>query len=329
MTPPEGEAAAPAPSAAPAAAPVGGSAPPAAGSAPPAGGGAAPAAAAPGPGNGTAPPAGNTNDVAWPTNWRETYAGEDKGKLSTLARYATPKDALDSMFTARGDLQKLMAQVPPGKDATPEQKVAYRTAQGVPDKPEGYFDKIDKAITFGDADKPVIMQYLTKAHERGDTPGQVAENLAIYHQASLAAVQHMQTSDAAAKTAFEGTMRQQLGGEYDENMGRFQALLDSSFPAEMKQALMNARLGDDKATPLMLSPGFVKSMITLAREMNPMNTALPPGGIQKVDAVADQLKAYEKRMGGQAWHKDTKAQEHYQQLVTYYNKTTGKEWGKG
>ena len=258
----------------------------------------------------------------WPTDWREKYAGDDKAKLNTLGRYATPKDALDAMFSARGELQKVLSTLPPGKDATPEQIKAYRTAQGVPEQAEGYFDALPKGIVFGEADKPVVMSYLNKAHERGDSPQSVAENLAIYHQAQTAAVAEMQKNDNLAKEAFENQMRQELGGEYQANMTKLQNLLDSAFPKELSQALMNARLGDDKATPLMLNPGFVKGMINLARELNPTNTNTPGVGMDKIDNINDKIKLYESgdgktvpRIGSKAWFKDEKAQDDYRMLI--------------
>lgn len=269
------------------------------------------------------PPAGGD----WPATWRETYAGEDKAKLAALGRYATPKDALDAMFTGREALSKAMSQLPPGKDATPEQVKAYRTAQGVPEKPDGYFDKLDKGIVFGEADKPVIMNYLTKAHERGDAPAVVAENLKIYHDAAAAAVQMMNKTDADARKSFDNQMRESLGKEYDDNMGRFETLLDTVFPKELKQALMNARLGDEKATPLMLSPGFVRSMITIAREINPSTTALPGVGQDNLGSIESQIKEYETgdgskvpMIGSKKWHKDQAAQENYRALIDMRDK---------
>ena len=265
--------------------------------------------------------AGDAN--IWGEKWREGYAGEDKSKLNVLSRYNSPKEALDAMFTARTDLQKLLDKQAPGKDATAEQVASYRKAQGIPEKPEGYFDLLDKGMVFGEPDKNVIMGYLNAAHARNASPAEIKETLQIYHQAQTQAVQALQENDTKVMKETEAVLRKEYGGEFTSVMDHFQNFVKASFPEEIHEMLLNARLGDAAQTPLMLHPAFIRSMASMARQLNPMGTNTSAGGLDKIDAIEDQIAAYKKEMGTNAWYKDNKKQEHYRQLVSARDRLRG------
>jgi hypothetical protein len=209
-----------------------------------------------------------------------------------------------------------MAEKPPGKDATPEQIKAWRQSTGRPEAPEGYFNSLPKELQFQEYEKPLILDYLKTAHEAGDHPDVVKRNLEVYNKAQQALYQQVQQRDSESKQAVESTLRQEWGGEYQTNMNIFNNFMKANFPAEMEKSLQAARLGDDKSTILMNSPAFVKSMVRLAREMNPAGVVTGSEGMDNISSINDQIKAYEKRMASKEWFKDEKAQAHYRQLVT-------------
>lgn len=252
----------------------------------------------------------------WNETWRQDYSKGDKAKETALGRYKTAGDAIDALFELRKENGNLRNQVPPGKDATPEQIAEYRKGRGIPEKAEGYWNSVPKELTFSENDKTVVNKYLTEAHARGDDPAVVAANLKLVHDTTLQAIEMMKANDGAARTAFEQEMRNSLGAEYDDNMGRAKVFIETYFPKEMQQALMNARLGDEKGTPLMLSAGFMKSLMNMARTINPANINLPGGNGADIKTINDRIAAHEKRMGTdwKGWHRDKAAQAELRDL---------------
>jgi hypothetical protein len=169
------------------------------------------------------------------------------------------------------------------------------------------------------------MGYLQAAHARNTPPEQVSETLGIYAKAQEQAVQQMQERDLDTQMKTEDLLRKEWGPEYRPNMEKVVNFVAATFPEDMREILMNARLGDEAGTPLMLHPGYLKAMASLARQMNPTNTITPGTGMDKIDAINDQINEYKKKMGTREWYKDTKAQEHYQQLVAARDRIGGKK----
>src|SRR3546814_3644725 len=48
--------------------------------------------------------------------------------------------------------------------ATPEQIAEWRKEQGIPEKPEDYDLKFDNGLVIGEADKPLVAEFLKASH---------------------------------------------------------------------------------------------------------------------------------------------------------------------
>src|SRR3546814_8159770 len=59
-----------------------------------------------------------------------------------------------------------------GPDATPEQIAEWRKEQGIPEKPEDYDLKFDNGLVIGEADKPLVAEFLKASHATNVTPAQ-------------------------------------------------------------------------------------------------------------------------------------------------------------
>lgn len=305
--------------------PAGGGAPP-----PPAGGGSPPppggqGGGSPPPGSGQgggAPPPENKTPPADPGEWRKRYAGDDEKRLNILNRYPSEKEFSDAFFHGRDEISRLMSDKPPGKDSTPEQLSAWRKQNGVPESAAGYFEKLPKEVVFQESDKSTIMPYLEASLARGDKPETVANNLQIYHNAQRSMMEQIGKDDTAASSSLVSSLKEDWKGEYDANMGIFSNFLESAYPKDFLALLKNARLGDDKRTPLMLHPDFVRSMVETARTLNPTGTNIGGGkGYDTPQQIDDAIAEYKNglngkpKIGSKSWYKDEKSQREYRGLL--------------
>jgi hypothetical protein len=89
---------------------------------------------------------------------------------------------------------------------------------------------------------------------------------------------------------------------------------------DMKNSFFMARMPDGRM--IGDHPELVSFFSGLAREINPAATLVPSSGGDPTKGVDEAIAAYEKRMGEDraGWFKDTKAQEHYSQLLSARDK---------
>src|SRR3546814_8605810 len=78
--------------------------------------------------------------------------------------------------------------------ATPEQIAEWRKEQGIPEKPEDYDLKFDNGLVIGEADKPLVAEFLKASHATNVTPAQAKAQIAAYY-----AIQEQQQAARAEK----------------------------------------------------------------------------------------------------------------------------------
>lgn len=228
--------------------------------------------------------------VEFPEDWREKLAGENKDDLKTLSRYTQPKalwDALKSMRTklSAGELKAVSAFPAEGDDAA---KLAWRKENGIPEKAEAYEPKVD-GLVFGDADKPMLDSFKQHAHGKNWSPAQFNEALGWYANEQ----QQIKARQDAADETFRGEARDALYTEwgpqdFKANLNAVKNLL-SSAPTGFADRLLGARLADGKL--LGDDPNALKWLSSLAREMNPAATLVPPGTSDAGKSVTAELEA--------------------------------------
>lgn len=250
-------------------------------------------------------------------DWRSRMAGEDAKALTWLGRYPTEadfvKDAKKRFDTVRdGKLLK-----PLGDDPSEAEVKAYRDAMGVPEKAEGYLDKLSGGLVVGADDRPIVDKFLEKMHA-ANAPASVTD-AALQAYYGIVAEQDAAIAEttAAAKVSCEETLREEYGADYRRNTTAAEAYL-GTMPAEFQAAINEGFNG--KGVPLKSDPVVMKQLVTLALEANPLATVVPGAGTNQASAVAEEIGSLKKLMGdpnSEYWKgpNAAKMQGRYRELV--------------
>jgi len=294
---------------------------PAGGATAPAGAGAsdkgAPAPAAAADGAKPAPAAFPAGGVSpFPDDWREQLAGGDDKALSTLKRYGSPRGLWDKI---RNQEKALSSRGParPGKDATPEEVAAWRKAEGIPEKADGYVEALtlpDNAV-LGDDDKPVVASYAAAMHEVGVPQAVVDKTMAWY----FSETERMQTALAERDREFfaesNAALRNEFGADYRRNVNAIGTLFVGH--EDVRDALLSGRTGDGRL--IGDDPRIVRFLSQLALEVNPEATLLPTAAGTPGPSIEGRLKEIEGIMRGpdanEKYWKNPDIQNEYRQLI--------------
>jgi hypothetical protein len=262
------------------------------------------------PPNGADPPAAGK----WPDDWRQQYAGADAKKLGVLTRYTSPTAALDALFAAQqrisaGDLKKALPE-----NATPEQVAAFRTENGIPDKPEGYLEKLPQGLVIGDEDKPLFAKFAEKLHAKNLPPATAHAAVEFYNELQEEQAAQAAEAETAAKAATEDKLRAEWGADYRANLNHITSFIEKA-PEGVSEALLNARTPDGKA--IFNIPEVLQWFASQARELDPMGTIVPSGGGAAGATIDTEIADIEKlmRTNRPEYNRDTKKQERYIQLL--------------
>lgn len=276
---------------------------------------------APAPSPAPTPTPDPTAATNWGADWREKYADKDDKKLNTLKRYDSPKSALDALFAAQTKISSGELKAPLPKDATPEQLATFRKENGLPEKPEGYFEKLPAEVKLTDADKAHLTPYATWLHEANVSPEAAAKFLAVRNQQIQKLVDDRQAADAALKTQTEDKLRADWGNDYRANINNIHSLFAGAGP-ELKDKFFSARMPD--GTPLTGTPEVMQWLSQLARTVNPFSTIVSSGGggsIFDSKGLDGRITEIEKMMGNAKsdyWNKGERGaaiQAEYRNLV--------------
>jgi hypothetical protein len=132
-------------------------------------------------GTGATGPTGEGDDPL--EKWRDLMADGDTELANELKRSKTMKDFGKRFKDMRTKLSKgaaLAEDEMPDEAKDPDGAKAWREARGVPDKPTGYElpDTVQKKLT--DEDKPIVDDFMAKAHKLGWSKPRVAEAVQWY-----------------------------------------------------------------------------------------------------------------------------------------------------
>ncbi len=248
-------------------------------------------------------------------DWRKEFAGENADDLKALERFASKGDFLKSWKEQKATISAGKHKEPLPENATEEQKAEYRKANGIPEKAEDYYKTLPEGVVFGEDDKPGVTKFLQDMHALNAPPAMVSKALEVFVAAQEEGALLISERDVKARDETAEALRTEWGADYKGNVNAMSAFVKSNIPEADQANFLNARMGD--GTPVFSHPGMVKAFAQLGRTLNPTGTTTPGGGIDKLDAIQDAIKGYEKRMATDRvnWYKDTKAQEHYRQLV--------------
>lgn len=163
------------------------------------------------------PPPGDTTPAAFPENWRDLIAGEDKAARPLLDRYKSPSDVGKAFREQREAISKgVKAPERPADDA-PDALKAWRETMGIPADPTGYTlaDPVGKRFT--DAEKPQIEMFLGGMHKRDMSPTAVNAALDVYADMQEQIVGQLKASDKSTADACQDELRTEWGKEFRSN----------------------------------------------------------------------------------------------------------------
>ena len=247
-------------------------------------------------------------------DWRKAITGGDEKALKTFERFSTLQDAGKAYLEAVNKIRSGELAKPLPKDATPEQIAEWRKGNGVPETPEGYFEKLPNGLVIGEDDKPLFDAVAQKLHGRNVPPEVIHDLAEWYYGMQDDQIQAQQAADGEAKSALDTALREAWGTDFKANAGIY-ANFVASAPTEVQQALTTAR--DAEGNFILYKPEVVSWLVGQAREINPAGHIVPSagdGGMQSIQAEIESIKTF-MRTNRAEYNRDTAKQERYRQLI--------------
>ena len=102
------------------------------------------------------------------------------------------------------------------------------------------------------------------------------------------------------------------GSDFQTNLNMMKGLANQ-LPESVREDFLNARLANGQA--LFNSPEFAIFMADIARKLNPAGTVVPNSN-NPTQAISDEIKTLEAKMGTDEWFKDIDSQNRLQSLYT-------------
>lgn len=234
------------------------------------------------------PPVGN-----WPENWRELVTADPK-EQERLKRLTDPTQIwksfrnIETKLSSGGYKQALQA------DATPEQVMAYRKANGIPETPEGYFQSLPEDVVLGEDDKATLGMFAEALHERNASP----EIFQTVMQTAQKLIEANQQEAVDAQIALKEQSRHQLyqtwgPADYKVNINAIGNWLQG-MPEELRARFEGAQLSDGNM--LLNDSQFLMWAAQYIRENNPGLTIMPGGGGDAIANLEGQLAENRKMM---------------------------------
>jgi hypothetical protein len=253
----------------------------------------------------------------WRDDWRNALSKGDAKELNRLARFASPEAVYDAYraLEARQSAAKPTPTLP--ENPTPEQLNEYRKQVGVPEKFEGYYEKLPKGLVIGEEDKPAMDMLAEALHSKNAHPDLVATVVDTYYKIVERNQEEMVEVQTALKQETSDALRAEWGPDYRPTINAIGAMLDGVDP-DTKQLLEGMQLADGSLA--FNHQGFMRWIGSLALQINPASLVLPGSdGGDKQQTVKSQIEANvaEMRKNINAWQSPANAarrQEHMRLL---------------
>jgi hypothetical protein len=242
-----------------------------------------------------APPVSADPPVAPPTgdppaaDWRTRLAGDDVAFAKTLGRYSDEAAfgkahrALQTKLSS-GEFKKALPE-----GATAEELATWRKENGLPDKPEGYVEKLElpKGLVIGEADKPIVAEFAAAALAGNVDPKQFNGMVGKYYEILDKQRAAQEDADAAFKTESEEALRGEWqGADFRRNLTAVNNLI-ATWPEGLATNVLAARGPDGRK--LGDSPNLIKQLAAIAVELNPQSTLVPAGTTDPGKTVQAEL----------------------------------------
>jgi len=251
----------------------------------------------------------------WSDTWRQEIAGDNADALKTLERFATPADMWQSYNALRQKMSsgELKPFTPFPEKGTDQEKNAWRQANGIPESPDKYELKLKDGLVIGEADKPIIDNFLKSVHAKNMAPEHASAAVQWYFDEIAAQERAAAEKEAEDKKTTEATLLQRWGGEYRQNLNNIDGLLDANLGADSP-----LKAGIKKS--LETNPELAVFFESVARQVNPMTTLTGAGNTPAaIDTEIARIKGYMDAPRGtpesDKYWKDEALQARYRELL--------------
>lgn len=258
-------------------------------------------------------PAPNPTAKGWGETWRQELAGDDDKAVKQLERFATPKALWDSYQAAAQKIRSGELKAPLPDNATPEQLAAYRADRGIPDKPEGYLEKLPDGLVIGENDKPIFDSFVKELHAVNADPKVAHAAVAWYSKFQEEQAAKTAEADTGHRSETEDALRAEWGADYRANVNHVKAFLESA-PEGIADKIANAR--DSEGRAVLNDPAVMRWLVSTARELNPSHTIVPNTGGNDGATVEGEIDKIEKfmRTNSKEYYRDEKMQSRLRDL---------------
>lgn len=254
----------------------------------------------------------------FPEDWRAKMAGGDEKELKRLERFGSPTDVFKAYREIEKKLSSGTVKNPLPANPTPEQLTDWRKENGIPETSEGY-DTSLAGIVIGENDKPLVNEFLKEMHAQNASPAAVTGALSAYYKLVEQQNIDRQIADEDFKAKSLGDLQSEWGPDFRKNVNMVSNLL-STAPEGLAARIEAARTPE--GTKIGDDPAIMKWLNQVAREVNPAAAVVPNAGSNAANAMADEKKAIEAKMGTGAYTQADR--ERHMEIVAAEQRIAGK-----
>lgn len=252
-------------------------------------------------------------------DWRAEMAGEDKDLLGFMGRYHSKDAFLKGFKKLNDDMRSGKFIKPLDENSTDEEKAAWAKANGVPETPEAYLEKLPDGLVIGDDDKPAVDAFVKAMHAAGAPKGVADAALKAYYDIVDEQMGAQAEANNSAKQATEDALREEWGADYRRNVNVLKGAIDA-LPEGVGEALTNAVGGD--GVQILNNAEVIKWLMGITLDQNPLATVVPGAGANQASAIAEEIAKIESTMRSNraAYNRDEKMQARYRELLAARDK---------
>jgi hypothetical protein len=247
-------------------------------------------------------------------NWLDKVSRGDEKRLKRLSRYASPEALADALIAAQDKITGSGLKTPAPTDDS-EALTRWRADNGIPDTVDGYDIELDDGLVIGEADQPLVDNFLDLAHTNNIDPALANKiiNFQLESQAEFMRDFAVQEADRS-KVA-----RQDLINEWGENYTVEINGIENSLEAQGMSDMLMARMPDGSL--VKDNPEMMVKLSEQSRTLNPGFTTVPGAG-NAGKAIKSEMAEIEAKQGTTAYTAADRAR--YEVLITANEKLEGR-----
>ena len=223
---------------------------------------------------------------SWDDGWREKIAGTDEKAKKYLERFTSVKALADASIATNKKISSGEMKFPLKAGAAPEEVLAWRKDQGIPEKYSDY----DIGIV-GDNIKPLAENFLKVAHANNFTPDKARAVVDFIAQETERLAEERREKDDIGYEKANEVLRSEWGADFKPNFNAISNMLAKHGPEGFAEELLAGRMADGSI--IGDNPAALRMLAGLARELNPFATIVPGSGQNQINAANTRIAEIE------------------------------------